>query len=111
MSILDLPNEILLRVCQEVEEFADTFRNERFLTKDCVKTFLSLCLTCRQFNAVAQPLLYQIHSRGKPDIREATYHGCVHQNASRFFLRTLIVRPDLAASVSRSGASPMEEKH
>ena len=107
IKLTDLPEELLLLVIDlcivplpdaEAADFTSVYKQR-------LKLLTSLCLVCKQLDAVARPLLY--HTFDKPETPRFIYRRWYGSNritdnvVLRRFLRTILHRSDLARYVKR----------
>lgn len=85
-TVSALPEEILQLIVEQLH--TGTVFESRESSSARAKTLPSLCLSSRACNRIARPILYNTFHTG--------HHG---YEGVRFFLRTLIKRPELAQSV------------
>ncbi|KAK4061961.1 hypothetical protein Trihar35433_9561 [Trichoderma harzianum] len=85
-SLLTMPDEILVKICEDLCCHCSAVTTETWDFRKCSKSaFSSLIQTCRRLRDVVQPVQY--HEVFPSDFRP--------------LLRTIIARPDLAARVRR----------
>lgn len=104
-----VPDELLLLTFQNLYQWKHVTPgdpNNKELEAEGLQTLASLCLTCKHFRALSEPILYQGYS--SPDRR----HDGREEMQSRLylFLCTLIHRPDLASQVKTLFVGPWETR-
>lgn len=104
-----LPDEILLEIARHLsDEYDERSSRDEDDVKEVKHTLLDLCMTSMLFRTVAQPALHYYFERTSDDLNP--YDGsdllpatndCEFRRCTRTesFIKTLIHRPDLAASV------------
>ncbi|CAC9890188.1 unnamed protein product [Aureobasidium pullulans] len=104
-----LPDEILLEIARHLsDKYDERSSRDEDDVKEIKHTLLDLCMTSMLFRTVAQPALHSCYERTSDDLNP--YDGsdllpatndCEFRRCTRTesFIKTLIHRPDLAASV------------
>lgn len=104
-----LPDEILLEIARHLsDEYDERSSRDEDDVKEIKHTLIDLCITSMLFRTVAQPVLHSYFERTSDDLNpydgsdllpathDREFRRCTRTES---FIKTLIHRPDLAASV------------